>query len=706
MPTRHPPAASSSTDHELLEGVLRASTRVSIIATDTQGVIQLFNPGAERMLGYAAHEVVGRLTPAAIHLPEEVEHYGRELSRRLGRSVAGFEVFVALARQGGSEAYDTRRWTYVRKDGGHVPVDLSVTAIRGGGSRDGGQGEIQGFLGVAVDLSEREKLQSRLARALISVDNAADMLFWCGVEDRRIDFVNKAALATLGYARAELIGQDVSLVNPERDVHAWATVVATLRRNGRCVMEALYRRKDGTLFPVEITASLALHKGREFAVGIVRDITERKRMQARADRQLRVSNALAELARALVEPAATQAGAARLLLDRARELTGSPHGLVAAIASPDGAMEFLCSTDMMPGHDHPQGRKLFAPLDKDSYPGLWGHSLTMRKGFYENNPAGHPSSRGVPPGHLPVHRILAVPVLVPAAGGLRPIGQIALANAPADYTAEDLAAVQSLADLYALGSEQLRIRAELERARDEAQAASRAKSDFLANMTHEVRTPLNGILGMLQLLETTSLDADQGDYLSVALQSAGKLSGQLDNVLEFARLDAAGGAECVPFPPTDLLNTLQAQYAPAARAKGLALETRAEPGLPELVNSDPQALRQALGHLLDNAIKFTEAGGVRLVALSDSASGQEMLTFRVEDSGIGIQEHMKRRIFAAFVQGDATTTRRYGGAGLGLAIAAKLAARLGGGIRVQDRPGGGVVMILTARLDCAPTPLG
>ncbi len=703
MPARNPaPNACSQTDHARLQGVLRAATRVSIIATDSQGVIQVFNPGAERILGYAAHEVVGRHTPALIHLDEEMEARGRELSERLGRRVEGFEVFAALAYESGPDFHDTRAWTYVRKDGSHVPVDLMVTAIRE--DSPDGLGEIQGFLGVAVDLSEREKLQARLTRALISVDNVADMLFWCGVDDRRIDFVNEAVINTLGYSRAELIGQDVSLVNPQRDDVAWARAVAMLRQQGRSTMEAAYRKKDGTLFPVEVIASLVAHKGREYAVGIVRDITERKRIQARAERQLRVSNALAELARALVDPAATQAGAARLLLDRARELTASPHGLVGAITAPGGAMDFLCATEMMPGGQPPQGRQLFAPVDKGRYPGLWGHSLTTRKGFYENNPAGHSSARGVPPGHLPVQRLLAVPVLVPAAGGPRPVGQIVLANAPADYTAEDLAAVQSLADLYALGSEQLRIRAELVSARDEAQAASRAKSDFLANMTHEVRTPLNGILGMLQLLETSTLDADQADYLSVALSSATKLSGQLDNVLEFARLESAGETECVQFPPTDLLHSLEAQYAPAARAKGLSFEAVAAPGLPELVHSDPQALRQALGHLLDNAIKFTASGGVRLVARAESQDPHQLLVFRVEDSGIGIQDPMKPHIFAAFVQADATTTRRYGGAGLGLAIAAKLAARLGGGVRAQDRPGGGTVMILTARLDCTPAP--
>jgi two-component system, sensor histidine kinase len=236
--------------------------------------------------------------------------------------------------------------------------------------------------------------------------------------------------------------------------------------------------------------------------------------------------------------------------------------------------------------------------------------------------------------------------------------------------------------------------------KDEAGPSSRAKSDFLDNMTHEVRTPLNGILGMLQVLQGTGLTPEQQDYVGVALESAERLNLLLGNVIEFARLDeAATEAECLLFPPTDLLHSLEAEFAPRARAKGLALSVDHAPGLPELIRSDPQVLRQILSKILDNALKFTPAGKISLEAFCPEGDPAQ-LHFRVSDQGIGIPEDKRQHIFDAFVQGDASITRTFGGAGLGLAIARRLAARLGGSLGAQDREGGGTVMLLTIQTDC------
>lgn len=678
-----------------LAGVLRAASRISIISTDTEGVIRVFNTGAEQMLGYTAGEVIGKATPQLIHLPQEIEAYGRELEQRLGHAVTGFEIFVTLARTGGPQGFDAREWTYVRKDGGHVPVDLTVTAIYSD------QGELEGYLGMGLDLSARKALEAELRQAQVSMDNAGDMILWARTDDARLVYANQAACSILGYTRQELQAMVVMDINPARTLENWHAHCQALREKGRTTQEMSFRRRDGSRIPAESTSALVEHGGVEYSLGIIRDITLRKAAEESLRRETRLNRSLAEAARALIGPAPDMDALAGLLLDRACELTGSKYGYVAFIDQDSGALHPRAMSAMMQSGECALGAlPVTFPLEPDgSYRGLWGHSLNMRQGFYDNNPATHPSSIGLPQGHVPIAQLLTMPAIIK--GGL--VGQIALANPGRDYVDDDLNTVASLADIFALAAEQIRAQRALLAAKDEAVSSSRAKSDFLANMTHEVRTPLNGILGMLQVLQGTGLTPEQQDYAGVALESAERLNRLLGNVIEFARLDEAGTrAECLLFPPTDLLHSLQAEFEPLAKAKGLGFSMRHSADLPELIRSDPQALRLALVKILDNALKFTPAGNVSLEALCPEGDTSR-LSFLVADQGIGIPEDKRQQIFEAFVQADASITRTFGGAGLGLAIARRLAARLGGSLETQDRPEGGTVMILTIPADC-PEP--
>ncbi len=154
-PPRESIESESAAEHIQLAEVLDAATQVSICATDVDGTITLFNSGAEKMLGFAASEMVGKRTPAVMHLASEVEERGQQLSRELGRDIHGFEVFVASAKAG---KFERREWTYVRKDGRHLTVNLVVTAVRNP------CGEITGFLGVAEDISERQAIRAGAAK--------------------------------------------------------------------------------------------------------------------------------------------------------------------------------------------------------------------------------------------------------------------------------------------------------------------------------------------------------------------------------------------------------------------------------------------------------------------------------------------------------------------------------------------------------------
>ena len=237
-------------------------------------------------------------------------------------------------------------------------------------------------------------------------------------------------------------------------------------------------------------------------------------------------------------------------------------------------------------------------------------------------------------------------------------------------------------------TEKRRVEAALAQAKDEAQAASRAKSAFLANTSHEIRTPLNGVVGLARLLQQPDLDDEtRRHYLDQMLDSAESLSGLIADILDLSKIEAGRlTLESQPFALRDMLSTMRMAYLTLAQARGLSFRIDVDEDVPGWVVGDPVRTRQILSNYLTNALKFTESGSVsvRVARISD-----ERLRIEVTDTGPGITPEVQARLFQPFTQADESTTRRYGGTGLGLSICRELAHLMGGEVGVQSETGRG-----------------
>jgi signal transduction histidine kinase len=678
-------AADASIDITHREALLKAgalqraifnSANFSSIATDAKGVIQIFNVGAERMLGYTAAEVTNKITPADISDPQEVIARATALSLEFATAIApGFEALVFKASRGIEDIYEL---TYFRKDGSRFPAVVSVTALRDA------QDTIIGYLLIGTDNTARKHAEEELLKAGAlqrAIFNSANFSSIATDAKGVIQIFNVGAERMLGYTATDVMNKitPADISDPQEVIARAKALSAELgtpitpgfealvfkaSRGIEDIYELTYFRKDGSRFPAVVSVT-ALRDAQDTIIGyllIGTDNTARKH----AEEALLKAGALQ---RAIFNSAnfssiATDAkGVIQIFNVGAERMLGYTAADVMNKITPADISD--------PQEVIARAKALSAELGTPITPGFEALVFKASRGIediYELTYIRQDGSR------LPA--VVSVTALRDAHGAI--IGYLLIGT---DNTARK-----------EIEEERKKLEQTLKQSNVDLENASLAKDRFLASMSHELRTPLNAVIGFtgtLLMRLPGPLTADQESQLRTVQTSARQLLSLINDLLDLAKIES--GKVELHFESVScqsVIDEVASALSPLAVAKGLTFEVT--PTAPDLVvQTDRRALSQILINLTNNAIKFTERGHVSLEVAQRYVDARVRTEIHIRDTGRGIPPEDKARLFQAFEQIENTTSRRHEGTGLGLYLSQKLASLLGGTIMCDSEPGRG-----------------
>jgi PAS domain S-box-containing protein len=673
---RHPDALQRT---GALQSAIFNSANFSSIATDAGGVIQIFNVGAERMLGYAAAEVMNQITPAEISDPDEVVARAKALSVEFGTTInPGFEALVFKASRGIEDIYEL---TYIRKDKTQFPAVVSVTALRDA------VGSIIGYLLIGTDNTARKRAEQALlqTRALQSaIFNSANFSSIATDAQGVIQIFNVGAERMLGHTALDVINKITPAhISDLNEVVARASalslefgtpiapgfeaLVFKASRGIEDIYELTYIRKDGSRFPAVVSVT-ALRDSEGTIIGyllIGTDNTARKQVEeerAKLDQRLRDQHFYT---RSLIESNVDAL------------MTTDPRGIITDVNKQTEALTG-CTRDELIGAP-------FKSCFTDPSQAEVGISRVLNEGKVTNYELTARSRDGV-------------------------LTVVSFNATTFHNRARELQGVFAAArDVTELKS----FEQELRLKNIDLEQASRMKSEFLANMSHELRTPLNAIIGFSEILRDGllgELTLQQRKFIGDIFTSGMHLLALINDVLDLSKVEA--GKMMLDLEPTQV-TVLLSNSLSIIREKAAARNIRLEMNVAEdlgTIEADPRKLKQMLYNLLANAVKFgAEGGSVALCAsrnsraevgrlagdwrgraLSLPASGfEEFLRITVTDGGIGMSPEALHELFKPFSQIDGGLGRKFEGTGLGLAMVKLLAELHGGTVAVESALGQG-----------------
>jgi PAS domain S-box-containing protein len=623
----------------------------AIVSKDLDGTIVSWNRAAERLFGYTAEEAIGQSIRMIIPEALQSEEDNVLATIRSGTAITNYETI--------------RR----RKDGSEIQISLTVSPIYDEA------GVIIGASKIARDISGRREAE-RAVRRLAAVVTSSDDAIVTKTLDGIITSWNPAAERLFGYTEAEALGQSIRMLIPA-DRQAEEDLVISRIRMGLALShyETVRQRKDGSTLHISLTVSpLIDDRGRIVGASkIARDITERVRLTHAAEEYARDTQRLADFGATL---AATldRDTIVETVTDTGTRLTRAEFGAfffnVRDVETGNAYMLYSVSgapKEAFARFPHPRATELFAPTFRGDGP-VRLDDVTADERFGRNAPFN-----GLPPGHLPVRSYLAVPVR-----GLQGdvLGGLFFGHSrPGMFTAQHERLAAGIATWASISLQNSGLY-------DEAHEANRMKDEFLAVLSHELRTPLNAIVGYSRLLRGGILSGDKATRgLETLERNATSLTQIVEDVLDVSRIVTGKiRLDVQPVALPLLIDNAVATVQPGADAKGVRVQAIVDPNVGP-VSGDPDRLQQVIWNLLANAVKFTPKGGRVQVRLECVNSHVEIV---VSDTGIGIDPDFLPYVFERFRQGDAGTTRKTGGLGLGLAIVRHIVEMHGGTVHAAS----------------------